>query len=604
MPPVYDDTQDLAMGDVNGDGLPDLLVANEDDNRMYFNNGDGTFSDASARLPVQQGVREVTREVCLKDMDGDGDLDIAWFNTAGDRQNRLYINDGHGNFSDVTADRLPEETLRTWDGGLYDVNNDGFPDIITCNSTPAVKAELYGVWLNDGRGYFTNATTTIFPPSVRGSGWDVEAADLNGDGWLDLYLCSRANKDSAMSRDILLFGVPGKATKTGRRQPVSSDALQTPVLSPRPYHIHRSSLTNVYRKMQKGRQVKIAFLGGSITAMRGWRYMVEQYLVKRFPETEFDFVQAGIPSMGSTSDAFRMERDVVNFGPVDLLFVEAAVNDHVKGRRPVEQIRGMEGVVRHARYVGPQTDIVFMYFVDPDKMKDYRAGRVPEVIVNHERVAKHYGISSINLAREVTDRIDAGEFDWEHDFRNLHPSPFGQKIYRNSIVMFLEDEWKKAEKEKGTVSDHTLPEKLDPGCYDRGWLCPAWQLPQAKGWRYVEVWDPEYPVGKRTNYYHVPVLIGETPGKVLKYAFEGNAVGIVAIAGPDEGVIEYRIDKSAWKKQDLFTKYSRGLYLPWYYTLGAGLAPGEHTLEIRLSGEKNDQSKGTKCHIRYIYVNR
>jgi len=48
----------------------------------------------------------------------------------------------------------------------------------------------------------------------------------------------------------------------------------------------------------------------------------------------------------------------------------------------------------------------------------------------------------------------------------------------------------------------------------------------------------------------------------------------------------------------------KGFYLPWYYTLGAGLEQGEHTLEIRLTGEKNERSKGARAHIRYIFVNR
>jgi sialidase-1 len=394
---------------------------------------------------------------------------------------------------------------------------------------------------------------------------------------------------------MMFFRPVGAQTPTTKKSMIPSED----------YHIHRSSLKNVYLKMEEGRHVKVAFLGGSITAMRGWRYMLQAYFQERFPEAEFEFIQAGVPSMGSTSDAFRMERDVVRFGPVDLLFVEAAVNDEVKNRMPVEQLRGMEGIVRHARYVGPETDIVFMYFVDPYKIEKYRQGRVPEVIANHDSVAKYYDISAINLAREVTDRIDAGEFDWEHDFRNLHPSPFGQRIYWRSMVCFLEDEWNRAAVDpRKEITTHSLPEKMDQGCYDRGWLFPAWQLPHPDGWKYVEVWDPEYKVGKRTNYYHVPVLIGEEPGKVLKYGFEGNAVGIVAVAGPDEGIIEYRIDKGNWQKKDLFTKYSQGLYLPWYYTLGADLDPGRHTLEIRLTGEKNEKSKGTKAHIRYIFVNR
>jgi hypothetical protein len=63
---------------------------------------------------------------------------------------------------------------------------------------------------------------------------------------------------------------------------------------------------------------------------------------------------------------------------------------------------------------------------------------VPEVIQLHEKVAEHYNISTINLAKEVTERIDAGEFDWENDFKDLHPSPFGQNIYAQSMKQFLE----------------------------------------------------------------------------------------------------------------------------------------------------------------------
>ncbi len=370
------------------------------------------------------------------------------------------------------------------------------------------------------------------------------------------------------------------------------------------YHIHRSSLKNVWLKMEKGHQrVKVAFLGGSITNMRGWREMLQNYFRWRFPQTEFEFIQAGVPSMGSTSDAFRMDRDVVRFGPVDLLFVEAAVNDGVNSRTSLEQIRGMEGIVRHARYAGPETDIVFMYFADPWKTEDYRQGVVPDVIVNHDSVAKYYNISAINLAREVTERMDAGEFDWEHDFRNLHPSPFGQHVYVRSMIDFLEDEWLRSAKEKPEITAYTLPEKMNSGCYDRGCLYPAWQLPAPEGWKYVETWDPEIKAGTRSNYYHVPMLIGEVPGKIFKYKFTGNAVGIVDVAGPNEGIIEYRIDKVKWQKKDLFTPYSSHLWLPVYYTLGAGMAPGKHTLEIRLTGEKNEKSLGTQAHIRYIFVN-
>lgn len=127
-------------------------------------------------------------------------------------------------------------------------------------------------------------------------------------------------------------------------------------------------------------------------------------------------------------------------------------------------------VVRHVKYHNPSADILIIHFVDSDKMKDYRAGHVPEVIGNYERVANHYGLPSLNLAREVTDRIAAGEFTWEEDFKDLHPSPFGQGIYARSIIRFLEEAWVLAQPRSTVTAISALPEKLHPWAYDAGRL--------------------------------------------------------------------------------------------------------------------------------------
>ena len=208
-------------------------------------------------------------------------------------------------------------------------------------------------------------------------------------------------------------------------------------LSPSNYHKLRGGLRNAQIQFERNKTGRVAFLGGSITYNPGWRDSVSSYLVKRFPETKFEFITAGIPSMGTTPAAFRLERDVLSAGKIDLLFEEAAVNDASNGRTSKEQIRAMEGIVRHVRRSNPAVDIVMMHFVDPDKIADYNQNRIPEVILNHNLVADHYNIPTINLAREVTDRINNGEFSWNDDFIDLHPSPFGQGIYANSILHFL-----------------------------------------------------------------------------------------------------------------------------------------------------------------------
>jgi lysophospholipase L1-like esterase len=376
------------------------------------------------------------------------------------------------------------------------------------------------------------------------------------------------------------------------------------LLNPDEFHIHRDGIRNSLLKFQREKKGRVAFLGGSITFNGGWRDSICSYLQKRFPETEFEFIAAGIPSMGTTPAAFRLERDVLSGGPVDLLFEEAAVNDATNGRSSQEQIRAMEGIVRHVRRENPATDIVIMHFVDPDKMETYRSGKVPEVIQNHEEVAVHYNIPTINLAKEVTDRIDAGEFTWEDDFKNLHPSPFGQEVYFRSMKAFLEKAWSGTVAEDDKIVVYTQPDPIDAANYDNGKLVLAENAKIIKGWKLVESWKPDDGKATRANYVNVPMLVSQEVGSLLEFQFKGNAVGIAVAAGPDAGVIDFRIDDGDWQKQDLFTKWSLNLHLPWYYTLAAGLPDGEHTLQIRITGEKNSQSVGKVCRIRYFYVNR
>ena len=380
--------------------------------------------------------------------------------------------------------------------------------------------------------------------------------------------------------------------------------LPEQVLNPSGYHIHRNGIRNSLLKFQREKKGRVAFLGGSITYNGGWRDSICNYLQKRFPETEFEFIAAGIPSMGTTPAAFRLERDVLAGGPVDLLFEEAAVNDATNGRSNEEQIRAMEGIVRHVRSKNPATDIVLMHFVDPDKIEIYRLGQVPEVIQNHEKVAAHYHIPTINLAKEVTERIDAGEFTWEDDFKNLHPSPFGQKIYFHSMKIFLENAWSGTVAEDDKIEAYPQPKPIDDSNYDNGKLILAKNAKIIKGWKLVENWNPEDGKGTRANYVNVPMLVGQNGGSTLELKFNGNAVGIAVAAGPDAGIVEYRINNGNWQMQDLFTRWSMHLHLPWYYTLASSLPDEEHTLQLRIADEKNPQSNGTACRIRYFYVNR
>jgi len=383
-------------------------------------------------------------------------------------------------------------------------------------------------------------------------------------------------------------------------------AAWAPRAEAKDYFELRGGLPNSRLVFEQTKTGRVAFLGGSITVMNGWRAMVTAELRRRFPNTRFDFINAGISSTGSTPGAFRLARDVFKNGPVDLLFEEAAVNDLYNGRSEAEQVRGMEGIVRHARKLNPNIDIVIMHFVDPPKMKDYNSGKTPEVIRNHEKVAVHYKLPSINLAREVTERIARKEFAWR-TFGGLHPGKFGHELYRKTISRLFDAAWPAKTKTKtatGKPAAHHQPEKLDKFCYHAGQLPPPDKAERLKGFKQDPKWKNTVGGGTRGGFVNVPMLVGERPGDSFELSFKGSAIGIFVAAGPDAGTIEYRIDGGKWNKRDLFTKWSGGLHIPWLYVLDAELEPGKaHRLEVRIAAEKNKKSKGHACRIVHFAVN-
>lgn len=382
---------------------------------------------------------------------------------------------------------------------------------------------------------------------------------------------------------------------------------ELPPIAGKTWHNLRSGLDRSYRKFNQGDTARVAFLGGSITQNPGWQNLVADYLKKRFPKTKFDFINAGIGSTGSTPGAFRFKNDVLKRGKVDLLFEEAAVNDHHNGRTQIERIRGMEGIIRQAYEANPDCDVIVMHFAEPAKSADYANGKTPDVIVAHDKVAAHYKVPTLNLAKEVFDRLEAKQFDWARDFKDLHPSPFGQELYYHSIRRMLEDAWGppgQPKKLPAKIAPRPLPKTLvDPQSYTGGKFVPLSEAKALNGFRIVPKWLPPMGGGVRSGFARVPMLSATGAGSSFSLDFAGRGVGLFVAAGPDAGVIEYRIDGGAWKTRDGFTRWSRGLNIPWVYMLDTELKGGKHVLEVRLGQKSNPKSKGHGLHIRNLLVN-
>jgi lysophospholipase L1-like esterase len=369
------------------------------------------------------------------------------------------------------------------------------------------------------------------------------------------------------------------------------------------YFLLRGDLNNSRLRFAREKQGRVAFLGGSITVARGWRPQVCQWLEEQFPKTEFDFVNAGISSTDTALGPFRLQDTVFSEGPVDLLFVEFAVNDRCNFRTPTESLRGMEGIVRQARKTNPKIDIVMMHFVDEEKMALLRQGKTPPEIIAHEKVADHYRVTSIDLAREVTDRIDRGEFDWQR-FGGLHPSAFGHELYADTIARMFEAAWDEPLAEDAKPEAHKLPEEpLDPFHYGRGRFVSPERAQVAGGWQIDPSWQASGTAATRREFTGVPMLVAKRPGAELTLQFEGTAVGLLIVAGPDVGVLEYQVDAGPKRTADQFTPWSDRLHIPWALMLETELTRGEHVLKLRTASDKNEKSTGHASRIVKFLVN-
>lgn len=195
LPFAEEDTQGLALVDVDGDGDLDLVVANEKGPaRLLINDGGGRFTDESERL--QPAVAMHSREIHALDANGDGRVDLVFFNLTSNNQGwdfnpqtRLLIQNAAGRFVDETAERLPAHRFSSWGGRVVDFDADGHPDLIlSAIAVPRFEPQQARAWRNDGTGRFEDVTETVIPAETVSRGWSMDAADLDGDGVADLFI--------------------------------------------------------------------------------------------------------------------------------------------------------------------------------------------------------------------------------------------------------------------------------------------------------------------------------------------------------------------------------------------------------------------------------
>ncbi|HEV3059553.1 MAG TPA: CRTAC1 family protein [Vicinamibacterales bacterium] len=205
----YDHGNGIAVADVDGDGLYDIYFVNQvGGNELWKNVGGGKFrnitSEAGVALP---GRISVTASFADTDNDGDEDL----FVTTVRGGNALLENDGHGHFTDITKQAGLDLAAHSSGAVFFDYDNDGLVDLLVCNvgryttdqkgpdgAYVGLEDAFFGhlhpdrfeypvLYKNLGHNHFKDVTAEV---GLRPAGWggDATVADLNGDGWPDIFM--------------------------------------------------------------------------------------------------------------------------------------------------------------------------------------------------------------------------------------------------------------------------------------------------------------------------------------------------------------------------------------------------------------------------------
>ena len=220
---VHYPTQTASWGDYDNDGDLDLYIGNESlaalvaPNQLFRNNGNGTFTDVAASAGVLNHA--FTKAVVWGDYDGDRLPDLYVSNNGG--SNRLYRNNGNGTFTNVARQLGVDRPLDSFPAWFWDFDNDGVLDLYVSAYAARIEhlaagmldlpvnIELARLYRGTGEGGFEEVSrryNLIRPTAAMGANF----GDLDNDGYLDFYLGTGYPPNDSLMPSVMYRSRNGK----------------------------------------------------------------------------------------------------------------------------------------------------------------------------------------------------------------------------------------------------------------------------------------------------------------------------------------------------------------------------------------------------------
>ena len=360
----------------------------------------------------------------------------------------------------------------------------------------------------------------------------------------------------------------------------------------------RNGIPNVWAKLEKGQDITIAFVGGSVTQGYTWCNSVLRYLRQAYPNVTITDHNFGLSGTGTEVGVIRLDSDVFPTNP-DLIFIEYGGNGGTDQQ--------MEGMFRKIRAYNPETDIVMVNTMHADWYQTYKNGDLPSNIKRFEQIAEYYGVPSASFGPQVVDYYDAGRITLSGEQKDnkilyakdgIHPTENGGQLAGGAVVRGMI-----AMKQAGVDGkQHILPEAI----YQDNWENASsvgfsdFNKVKFEGSWFDCLNDGESGYG--TNYPYVGGYVStfkkifpdgmkgtKNAGDKVTVRFKGTTVGIFEAGGQYSGQVKVYVDGTLQKDvMRLYCNYDSKPRHQIYYI--SPLPYGEHTVTFELDSTMPDKS--------------